>query len=195
VATLRARLGCPVLLLVLCPDTTVAAWCAEPIVVGRPGLVLTPVVLGPADIPAVTDPELARQRPHLAVLSALAHGATAGADGVFGALLAALEVIDHDHASLYADFVLALLPAAARAHLEALMSTTHFRYRSDFARRYFAAGEAEGEARAILAVLAARGVAVPDEVREQITGCTDRDQLETWIRRAATADKIQDLFA
>src|SRR5262245_46834599 len=54
VATLHARLGCPVVLLVVCPDGPVADWCASPIVIGQPGLVLTPVVLGPRQVPVIT---------------------------------------------------------------------------------------------------------------------------------------------
>jgi hypothetical protein len=199
VATLYARLGCPVTLLVMCPDVTVAAWCAKPIVVSDPGLTLTPLVLGPADIPLVSDPVAARRSPQLAVLSAMSHGAGPGREGVLGALLAALDVVDHDHADLYADMVLTVLPAAARVYLEALMTITGHRYQSDFARRYFDAGKekgrAEGEALAVLAVLAARGIVVPEHIRERITRCTDLDQLDLWIRLAATADAADDLFA
>jgi len=57
-----------------------------------------------------------------------------------------------------------------------------------------AEGEAEGEARALLAILDARHVQVPDDIRADITACTDIAQLEAWIRRAATADKIQDVL-
>jgi hypothetical protein len=35
--------------------------------------------------------------------------------------------------------------------------------------------------------------AVPADVRARILGCFEHDQLESWIRRAATADKIEDL--
>jgi len=38
---------------------------------------------------------------------------------------------------VYADLVLAALPAATRHHLGALMSTGTYEYQSDFARRYF----------------------------------------------------------
>jgi hypothetical protein len=100
VATVHARLQCPVTLLVLCPNQAVADWCATPVVIGNPCLVLTPVVLGPDQVPVVTDVELARRTPELAVLSALAHGGGAAPGPVFKALLAALDVIDHDHASL-----------------------------------------------------------------------------------------------
>jgi hypothetical protein len=86
-----------------------------------------------------------------------------------------------------------VLPAAARDCLEELMTTTSHRYQSEFARRYFNQGEAQGEAKAVLAFLDARGIAVPDDIRARIAACTDLDQLDTWIRRAATAHKIQDL--
>ncbi len=56
-----------------------------------------------------------------------------------------------------------------------------------------AEGEAQGEARAILTVLEARGVSVPDGVREQILACRDLGMLETWLRRAVTAKSVEDL--
>jgi hypothetical protein len=206
VATLHARLRCPVFLLVVCPDPAVAAWCAARIVVSDPGLALTPLVLGPHQVPVVTDSAWARRSPELAVLSAMAHGGGPDQQMVFDSLLAALEVLDHDHADLYADVVLAVLPAAARDYLEGCMTTTTHRYQSDFARRYFDAGEAEGEEKgraegkaegeawAVLAVLSARGIEVPDDVRQRIEACTDLEQLGTWIRRAVTAVAAQDIF-
>jgi hypothetical protein len=58
-----------------------------------------------------------------------------------------------------------------------------------------AEGKAEGEANAVLAVLDARHVEVPETTRALITGCQDLSQLDTWVRRAATATTIDDLFA
>ncbi len=131
------------------------------------------------------------------MLSALAHGARPDPRPVFDALFTALHVIDHDHANLYTDLILSVLPAAARECLEELMTITGYRYQSDFARRYFSAGEAQGEAKgeayAVLAVLDARGIDVPDKIRAEIAGCTDLDRLGGWIRQAATAHKIEDL--
>jgi hypothetical protein len=199
VATLHARLGCPVALLVVCPEAAVAARCARPIAVGYPDFVLTPLVLGPDQVPVVTDAGQARAQPELTVLSALAHGGRNDRAPILEALLTALNVIDHEHANLYADVVLAALPPAARAHLEALMTSarTHG-YQSDFARRYYAEGEADGESRgesrAVLAVLEARGVEVPPDARERITGCTDRTVLAAWIRRAATAHRVEEVL-
>jgi hypothetical protein len=202
VTTLHARLGCPVVLLVVCPKPAVATWCSKPISIGHPGLILTPLVLGPDAVPVVTDADAARRHPHMTVLSALAHGARPGLERVLDALLAALDVIDHDHASLYADVVLAELPAAAHDYLEALMTATPYRYQSDFARRYFdqgqtegkAEGKAEGRAAAVLDILDARGVPIEDDMRADIAACTDLPTLDVWIRRAITAATVRDLF-
>lgn len=87
--------------------------------------------------------------------------------------------------------VFAALPEAARHHLEALMASPTYEYASEFVRRHVfqgrAQGRARGEATAVLAVLDARGIAVPDDLRARIAECTDLEQLDTWVRRAATA--------
>jgi hypothetical protein len=53
---------------------------------------------------------------------------------------------------------------------------------------------AEGEARTILRVLAARGLEVSTKVSEQVLSCTDTSQLETWADRAATAVSVEEVF-
>ena len=78
------------------------------------------------------------------------------------------------------------------------MSTTvGSRYHSELFQeleaRGKAEGKAEGEASAVLTVLDARGVHVPEAIRDQILACTDLDQLDAWLRRAvtaATADEV-----
>jgi hypothetical protein len=78
------------------------------------------------------------------------------------------------------------------------MTTAAYRHESEFARRlgsrFKAEGKAEGEVRALLAILDARHIEIPDGVRADLLACTDTAQLEAWIRRAATADKIQDVL-
>ena len=75
------------------------------------------------------------------------------------------------------------------------MRSRTYEYRSDFARGYFSQGEAKGEADALLAVLDVRGIGVPEEVRARVVGCTDIGQLRTWVRRAVTAESIDEVFA
>lgn len=215
VATLRARLRTPTVLLVVCADQQVAAWCATPIELGHPGLVLTPVVIGPERVPAVTDPSAATACPELAVLSALTYGADEKQDKILAALFAALDAVDEERAAWYADVVLAALPDAARRRLETLMLTRTYPYQSDFARRYFGQGKAEGKAegraegrregraegrlesgaRALLTVLDVRGIQVSDEAYTRIANCGDLTQLERWLRRAVTVDRVDELFA
>lgn len=75
------------------------------------------------------------------------------------------------------------------------METKNREYKSEFARRYFSEGEARGEAKSVLAVLSARGIEGPEQDRVRISECTDLAQLESWVRLAATARSIADLFA
>lgn len=193
-ATLRARLRCPTVLLVVCSKDRTARWCAKPIDLGHPGWTLSPLVLGPARIPVVTDADQAASNPQLAGLSAIVHGAHPERDKVFHAFLSALRFVDPADGPLYYEIVLAALPKSARLRLEAFMTTGTFQYKSQFARQYISQGRAEGEAEAVLAVLDARGIDVPDDMKSRITTCTDLKQLTTWVRRAAVAEKVDDLF-
>jgi hypothetical protein len=202
-ATLRARLRCPVVLLVVCVDQATATWCGRPIEFGHPGARLVPLVLSPDRVPVVTEVAQAVRAPELAVLSAMAHGAHPEHAGVLDALVGALGTVDQERFTLYSDLVLAALPVAARRYLEALVNTSTYEYQSEFVRRYVfqgraegrAEGEAKGEARAVLAVLEARNIQVPEPARARITACTDLDQLDVWVRRAVTASEVDDLFA
>ncbi|MGE3284873.1 MAG: hypothetical protein AB7J32_02075 [Pseudonocardia sp.] len=202
-ATLRARLRCPAVALVLCLDRATARWCATPIELG-PGTVMCAHVLGPDRVPVVTSADPIGGSAELTVLSALAHGGAPGRHEVLDALVAALATIDAERATLYSDLVHAVLPTAARRYLEELVKigTSEYEYQSDFVRRFVFQGRVEGrvegqvEARAqdVLAVLDARGVDVPPDVRDRILACTELEQLDTWLRRAATADVVDELF-
>jgi hypothetical protein len=195
VATLHARVRCPVALLVMCPTTSVARYCGTPITVGVPGFVLTPLVVGPREVPLVTDPDEARRHPLLAVLSALAHGAEeVHAKPLAESVYAALDFINQDNAQLYTDLVWRNLARPGQIHLEALMTTAPYTFKSEFMLRVVAHGKAEGEAEAVLMVLEARGFTIPDELRARVTGCADEDQLRTWIRHAATAETLDEVF-
>ncbi|MEU0392015.1 hypothetical protein ABZ208_04390 [Streptomyces sp. NPDC006208] len=55
-------------------------------------------------------------------------------------------------------------------------------------------GRAEGRAEDILVILERRGVDVPDEARERITGCGDLDTLSRWLVRAVTASSTEEIF-
>ncbi|GAA1674014.1 hypothetical protein [Streptomyces yatensis] len=71
-------------------------------------------------------------------------------------------------------------------------------FRSEHAQRAFAEvrAEARAEVRAesVLRVLNTRGLEVTAEVRERVRACKDLDLLDTWLDRAVTASRVEELF-
>jgi predicted transposase YdaD len=58
----------------------------------------------------------------------------------------------------------------------------------------FAEGRAKGWAKAVLRVLAARRIEVPEEARVRISACADLRQLDVWLDRAVVATSVAELF-
>jgi len=132
------------------------------------------------------------------MLSGMAHH---NVPGVLEALAASV-ITDLEHGHVYSEMIWAVLPMAARARWERLMTSTTFKYQSPFAQKYFGEGEAKGKAEgkaeeaavAVLTVLRARRIEVPDAVCERVQRCDDIEVLQTWLSRAATAAEIGDVF-
>ncbi|WP_437589787.1 hypothetical protein [Sorangium sp. So ce1000] len=206
----RARHRCPTRLLVVTIDPKIARWCSLPIDTGHPGLTLTPLVLGPEGVPVVTDAEQATAAPEVVVLSAMAHGQSEAGAAIGVAFLAAAAGLDEERRAVYGDLVLSSLSAAARRTLEAMMKSG-YEFQSEFARSYVAKGVEqgmekgreqgrqegllEGKAQAVLAVLEARGLEVPAEVRERVLASADIAEMDRWIRRAASVSDARELLA
>jgi hypothetical protein len=55
-------------------------------------------------------------------------------------------------------------------------------------------GEVQGEARALLAVLRGRGIAVPEAARARILAQRDPERLERWVERAAVAASLDEVL-
>ncbi|MFE6102271.1 hypothetical protein ACFVQ4_20175 [Streptomyces laurentii] len=55
-------------------------------------------------------------------------------------------------------------------------------------------GRIEDRAACVMAAFNARGIPVPDHIRERITSCTDLDRLSRWHWRAATVSAAEDIF-
>lgn len=195
--TLRARLHCPVVLLVVVPDKEIAAWARRPIDTGHPGYVLSPLVIGPHDMPVVTDPLQAQSSPERAVLSAMAHGNGPRKDEVFESLLAGLTKTDDERARMYHDLVDEVLSEAASRRLEELMTMT-YEYQGRIARKYVEQGREEGREEGlvdgIITVLEARHLTVSAVQRARIADCADTAQLTVWLRHAATAADADEIF-
>lgn len=203
-AALWLQMNCPVTVLVICPDQRTADWAEKPIDTNLPGYRLRCGVIGPASIPRVTQIPQAAEHPELAALSVMTHGEDIS---VVKAFLAALEYLPADHAPQYYEYAYRLASQAARRLMEEIMESTTWPVYSPFAKEHFgkgreeglaeglAEGRVEGEARAVLAVLDARGIAISDSERAFIQACTDLVLLDEWVRRAATATTTADLFA
>ncbi len=185
---LRAKHRCPTCLLVVAPDEKIASWAAQPIEGGQPRSPFVPLVLGPGGVPVVTEPELARQAPELAVLSAMAHGGGEDALKVALAAIAAANGLDDERAKLYCDLVYVAVSAAVRRKLEELMESGSYEYQSPFAKRWLAEGKVEGKAESLLKILAARGLAVSEEQKTTIMTCSDLPTLDRWIEQVIKAE-------
>ncbi len=189
VAALRAKLRCPVTLLVIATTRAVVRWARRPIDLGHPGFRLQPIVIGFADVPRITDGALGRRLPELAVLSAFAHPQL---DVARVAIDAIRELPDSSRA-LYSDVIISSLPRLAREILEAQMEG--YKYRSDYARKYFAQGREEGleqglvdGLRAAVLVLAADKLGtLPEDIEARIRGLADHEILTALNRELGRA--------
>jgi hypothetical protein len=168
-----------------------------------------PQVLGPQGLPPITDPVVARENPELTVLSAVALAGTEAASAIVEALPAAIPGLDPSLIPGYLGMVFAALPQALRARLEALMRQPIFadvklppsiqavldagraEGRTEGRTEGEARGELHGRAASILAILEARAIPVPADVRDEILACTDLPTLERWLRRAATLKRAR----
>lgn len=206
VTSLRKRLKCPVALLAFCPDENIAKQIGRAVETGHPGFVFAPLTYWPGRMAAVIDPEVAREWPELVLLSAPGHVQDPDVDSrrVLGRVLDAIVAFEPERRGIYYDYIYARLPKAACLELEELMtiSVDTYEWQSDFVKRHRAEGKAEGEAegeargeaKAVLIVLATRGIEVDSEVRERVLECTDLGQLKLWLTRAVVVSAASELF-
>ncbi|WP_437646132.1 hypothetical protein [Sorangium sp. So ce362] len=83
------------------------------------------------------------------------------------------------------------------------MMKSGYEFQSEFARSYVAKGVEKGrqegsvetKAHDVLAVLEARGLEVPAEVRERVPASTDLAELDGLLRRAAVVSNASELLA
>lgn len=201
VACLRAKLKCPVSLLVLTPDDAVARWAAEPIALGPGSGYVTPHVIGPSDIPEVFDEEQARANPELAVLSAIAHGKDDDAERAARIALAAQKAsfdLDDDRSKLYCALISISLGEAARAVLKTMDIQTFmqtYECQPEFTQPYVEKGMVQGELKGrvamVLRLLAVRFGPVEAPARARIQQASI-DELESIGERLLTAATLQE---
>lgn len=195
VATLRARIECPVSLLVVTPDEAVARWAAKTVFLG--GLNnFTPYVLGPSGIPEVVDDARARENPELAVLSAMAHGRDADLVRAVEIAFAARKAsagLDADRSRIYGDLIMNSLSEAAREALSTMIKQK-YEFQSDFAKHYIALGEANGRAALVMRQLTARFGHIESDVGDQVQRASVAE-LDLIGERLLTARTLQDALS
>ncbi len=193
VANLRARHRCPVCLLVITVEETVARWAAKSIELG-PGTRCNPWVVGPSNTPAVTELLDAAENVELAVLSAIEHGRSADmalAARVASTAIVASAGVDAERSKLYLDLILFYLSKSAPGVLKAAMNSLGYEYQSDFARHYYGQGKAEGRVEMVLKLLALRF----GPLSETVQACLHRAQeaqLDAVFERALTVRTLED---
>jgi hypothetical protein len=212
VTVLRARKRCPACVLVIAPERGVATWAAKPIqlCLELDDGSVKPWVLGPEQLPRVTDAGLAAQEPELSVLSARAHGNEPDGLPVVLAALGGLGGLDPKMAAVYFQLIYDALREPMRSALEALiMANQQFEDVTwpPFAQQLIDRGEAAGlqkgmekgmhrAKREVVFKLALRaGIALAEEDRARIEKCEDLAMLDRWIDNALTSKTAAELFA
>lgn len=215
-AAARDRWRCPVFLIVVTPTRRMAKWCRRTIT--TPQMTFTPFVLGPDEVPPISDTAITRRFPELGVLSAIIHSHRSS---VVAAALTGLQRLDTDTRRTYN----ALLEPALARHPETTMTSQEFLAKHRMPRRIQVFIDAYGgdvdagldaytafilvnlrlqqdrekiEAKvrqdAILDHLADRNLRIPRIVRAEIRECTDNRRLRTMLRRALRVTKAEDVL-
>lgn len=193
-AELWILLGCPVDVLVICPDAVTCDYYSAPVMTTLPGYVHTPRPLHPGLVPVVTEPRQMAASPGLAVLVVAFHGEVPGVPEAFVEGMGMLG----ESGSAYYELGCSLAAVQTKRYMEELVATSTLPAYSDWAKKQRAEGKAEGEARgereALLLILRTRGLAISDEHRNRIQSCTDTSLLQKWIASAVTVKAVEELF-
>jgi hypothetical protein len=154
-------------------------------------MVVQPVVLGPANVPVVSNLAEATRDVCFTVFSALTHSRSKQVSGILEVLAEALGTVDADTGSLLAEFTEAGLgKGTGREIWRKLVATKSY----PFVSQLRAQGRIEGHIDYILRILDRRGIAIPVEIRERIESCADTESLDRMLDRALTVTDAADLF-
>jgi hypothetical protein len=194
-AAAHAQLACPCWLVVIASTGAVARWAARPIKSFQPGWGFAPLVIGPEQIPRVTDRGRALASPGMAVLSALVHAHDPADASVAIAAVEGLVGLPTNRATLYFQFLQGVLSEPVFAEVEAHMEQHKIPYRIPFAKKAYEQGQADGRQegvqalrQAVLTIVAARVGSVEPELVARIETCCELAVLKRWLEAVATAD-------
>lgn len=196
VANLRARHRCPVCLLVITMESAVERWAARTIEIG-PGSRCVPWVLGPSNVPVVTDLQRAEANVELAVLSAIEHSRNPNVElaaKVTSAAIVASATLDAERSSLYFDILMHNLQEGARSAASKSMNRFGYEYKSDFARHYMAEGRAEGRMEVLLKQLASRFGPLTKSAQSRVRAASEA-QLADLAERVLTVQTVDEALS
>lgn len=203
VTFLRNKYKLPVILVVICHDHATARWAAAPMKLGHSfwtTMTLHPLVLGPHNVPAVTDPAAVVQDLPLAALSAVTHAREPEIGAILGAIVAGIRRLGgNETTEFYVELIeQGISHTAAAETWRKYMAVDLSFFRSESAQKLRAQGRAQGRAERcvedVLMILRHRGVVVTDEAADRIRDCDDEDQLAVWLRRALDVSSVNQLF-
>jgi hypothetical protein len=183
---------CDAVLLVIALSAAAARASRKIIRTGHPGFDLTPIVIGPDNTPGPGGPLLG---PELTVLAVLTGALDLSSHEARMFALRSIAHVSPQQRDGYTRLIRATASPQVRTALEELMATV-FKddFMDDLIAQGLAKGLAQGEARMLLRILATRGIAVPDDVRDRVTSCTDTTQIEAWADRAIAASTLAEVF-
>jgi len=197
IANLRARHRCPVCLLVITIEDAVARWAERTLELG-PGTRCTPWVVGPSNMPVVTELKDAKENVELAVLSAIEHGQSE--DILLAARIASTAIvasadIDAERSRLYHDLILISLSEHAPKAFEMTMNSLfRYEYKSEPLRSLVMKGRAEGRVELVCKLLTTRFGPLNDAVQARI-GSAQKEQIEALAERLLTAQTLEEALA
>lgn len=139
-----------------------------------------PMVIGPDNLPVITDERTAARKPAMAVFSALAHANSND-----------INLGDTPAGDKWREILSFVTYFPGRGTVR---ETAYLEGKAEGKAEGKVEGVAEGEAKGVLRVLEVRGLTVSDDVRTRITTCTDLDRLGDWLDRAGTVAHAEELF-
>lgn len=179
----------------ICKDEATAAWYAEPLPTALDDCLYRPKSLLPSRVPVITDSVDVSADPAMAVLSVAYHGKE---PAVAEAFVTGIGSLGAERGEDYYEYANMLSSKQVRDLLEAFVTSIHAPRFSDFAKRYYGEGLAEGEAigerNTIRMVLKARRLTLTQDQGKLIDDCSDLSQLKKWAETALTAERTSDIF-
>jgi hypothetical protein len=201
VTSAREVHDCKAYLLVVAASRDALTGSDRVIEIGQPGFNLKPFVTGLERMPPPGGPFFG---PEMTMLHILTGSLDLSIHEARMFALISVAEAKPDRYRRYVHLIRIFTPRPTRQKLEQLMEEL---FKDPFIDRFVEEGMEQGmeqgkqlgradrATRVLLTILAARGIAIPEQTRARIEECADPDQLESWATRAATSTTADEVFA